>query len=137
MFKPMTTYATGNFPLALAAADFNGDNITDIIVTNGGSNLLNLFLIHGNGSFTPQTDQFIISPACSIRVDDFDHDYIADIVVTSRVVTGVLYRLAMGMGLSRQKPFTLLILIPAQLMSVISIMITIQILWSSTKEIIV
>ncbi len=130
----MITYATGKFPLALVAADFNGDHVTDIIVTNGGSNLLNLFLSHGNGSFTPQTDPFIISPACSIRVDDFDHDHIADIVVTSRIVNGVFVSLGYGNGSFAAETFYPIV---SQLMSVISIMITIQISWSSTKEIIV
>jgi hypothetical protein len=79
----MVSYATGSSPSSIAAADFNGDNKTDLIVNNIHSNLINVFLSYENGSFASLTASFMMNLICSVRTVDFDHNNKTDFVATS------------------------------------------------------
>ncbi len=53
-FQPRVDYTTGNIPVAVTVADFNGDGIPDLAVMNNGfgySNSVSLFLGKGDGTF--------------------------------------------------------------------------------------
>ncbi|CAF5152200.1 unnamed protein product, partial [Rotaria sp. Silwood1] len=52
-FTNETTYSTdhGSYPYYVAVADFNNDNMLDIIIANQGSNNVGIFLGYGNGEF--------------------------------------------------------------------------------------
>jgi hypothetical protein len=49
------TLATGNKPRALAIGDLNGDTLPDIVVANGGSDDLSIFINKGDRSFDSLT----------------------------------------------------------------------------------
>jgi FG-GAP-like repeat len=48
------TYGTPNFPTDIFVADLNADGKDDIVVTEEDSNVVNVFLNHGSGTFTDQ-----------------------------------------------------------------------------------
>jgi hypothetical protein len=48
--------ANGQAPIGIAAADFNGDTFTDLVVTNSVSNNATLLFGDGHGNFPSQTD---------------------------------------------------------------------------------
>ena len=52
-FDPVTDYAVGMTPVALAVADFDGDLDLDLAVANFGSANLSILLGSGSGSFFP------------------------------------------------------------------------------------
>src|SRR5271157_709151 len=53
-FAPRLDYTTGNIPVAITVADFNGDGISDLAVVNNGfgfSDTVSIFLGKGDGTF--------------------------------------------------------------------------------------
>lgn len=85
-FSSVQTYSTGVFsrPLSVLAADFNNDNLVDIVVTNFGTNSIGIFLGHGNATFS---NQMVISTGTSrpvtIAIGDFNADGKMDIIVVN------------------------------------------------------
>lgn len=45
---------SGSLPYAIAAGDFNRDNIQDLIIANSGTNNVSILLGYGNGKFRNQ-----------------------------------------------------------------------------------
>jgi hypothetical protein len=73
-------------PMALAAADFNGDGHTDLVVAEspGFSERLAVLLGNGDGTFrSGGTLTFPGTGPVSVAVADFNHDGKADLVVTA------------------------------------------------------
>lgn len=68
---PVTATISGS----VVAADFNGDGITDLAVSNPGSDNISLFLLDGTGSFTetPQNVTVGTTPK-AIAIGDFKGD---------------------------------------------------------------
>jgi hypothetical protein len=96
--------ATMAEPNAIAAADFNGDGIPDLAVSNSNSNLTTLTILLGNmdGTFIAETT----SPTVglypdSIAVGDFNGDGIPDLAVTSIDNNNVTILLGNGDGTFR------------------------------------
>ncbi|CAF0985813.1 unnamed protein product [Adineta ricciae] len=87
VFVPQTTLTTANNsrPRALAIADFNNDNHSDIVVANSGTNDIGIFIGHGDISFTNQSTYSTgpNSSPYSVAVGDFNRDSYVDIVVTN------------------------------------------------------
>ena len=54
-FGAQTTFATGNGPAGIAAADFNSDGNPDLAVTNQTDGTVSILLGNGNGTFLSQT----------------------------------------------------------------------------------
>ncbi len=54
-FGAQTTFATGNGPAGIAAADFNSDGNPDLAVTNQTDGTVSILLGIGNGTFLAQT----------------------------------------------------------------------------------
>jgi len=54
-FNPRFSYATSNGPQSMIVADINDDNWLDIIVANGPSNNIGVFLNTANKTFINQT----------------------------------------------------------------------------------
>jgi hypothetical protein len=76
---------TGVFPFYLAVADFNGDGVADLAVSNEGDNTVSVLLGNGDGTFTQAPGSPIPSnynPG-QIVAADFNSDGIADLAVAN------------------------------------------------------
>ncbi|MHB1023729.1 MAG: FG-GAP-like repeat-containing protein, partial [Acidobacteriaceae bacterium] len=75
-------------PLAMTAADFNGDGKLDLAVANYGANNVTVYLGNGDGSFTqtaPPYDTFAVgTEPVSIATADFNEDGRPDLVVANQ-----------------------------------------------------
>jgi hypothetical protein len=93
-----TFYATGNAPSGVASADFNGDGIPDLAVSNYNDNNVRLLFGAGGGAFTVAgalaTD---IHPFCLIE-GDVNADGIADLVTSNSQSNDVTVLLGLGGG---------------------------------------
>ena len=55
-FKARVDYPAAEGPVALRTADFNGDGVLDMVVSNSVSDTVSLFLGNGDGTFKPRVD---------------------------------------------------------------------------------
>jgi hypothetical protein len=67
----------------IAQGDFNGDGKPDVVVVNGGSDNVSIFLGKGDGTFQPAVDYGTGSYPYSAAVGDFNGDGVADIAVVT------------------------------------------------------
>ncbi len=76
---PLTGLAT-----SVAAADLNGDGITDLAVADAVNNSVHILLGSGQGAFAAQTDYELGSDVpTSILIADVNHDGVPDLVLTT------------------------------------------------------
>ncbi len=69
--RPATWWETGAVtPLAVAAADFNGDGKPDLVTNNGAG----LAILTGNGDGTFQAARYSLSGGYGLAITDFDGD---------------------------------------------------------------
>jgi len=81
-FGNATSYATGNFPNAIAVADFNRDGKQDLAVANGG-NTVSILIGNGDGTFAPAVNYFGTSgiQPVDVVVGDFNRDGTQDLAI--------------------------------------------------------
>jgi hypothetical protein len=93
------TPATGTQPGSIALADFNGDGILDMAVTNGGDNTLTILLGKGDGTFsaTASSPQTGTNPSF-VTVGDFNRDGKTDLAVSNLNSNNVTILLGNGDG---------------------------------------
>ncbi|CAF4452571.1 unnamed protein product, partial [Adineta steineri] len=72
-------------PHSIAVADFNNDNLPDIVVPNSGTNSLGIFLRLDNTTFKDQITYSTGSGSLpyAVGVADFNHDQQIDIAVAN------------------------------------------------------
>jgi len=78
------TYQSPNLPSDLFIADLNHDGKPDIVTTQFNSNMVTVFLNHGNGTFTDGgSATYVVGGSFPLRVlvADFNHDGNPDIAV--------------------------------------------------------
>lgn len=89
LFTTGASYPTGNAPSGIVAADFDGDHIVDLAVTNAMDNTVMIFLGNGDGTFRPGTT--ISDPGVyptQIVAADFNGDGHMDLAVLNSCGTG-------------------------------------------------
>lgn len=82
-FLPPVSIPTGNGPVFIAAADFNGDEFLDLANTNETSNNVSVLLGNGDGTFQPP-QVFLVGSAPTIMViEDLNNDRFPDMVTAN------------------------------------------------------
>lgn len=76
-------FAVGNFPTSVAPGDFNGDGLTDLIVTNSGDNTVSVLLGKTDGTFAPQVISTTGPEPIAVVTGDFNGDGNLDIAVAN------------------------------------------------------
>jgi Bacterial Ig-like domain (group 3)/MBG domain (YGX type)/FG-GAP-like repeat/FG-GAP repeat len=81
-FTTVDTPGVGSGPGSIVAADFNGDGILDLAVTNGSvtASTLTVLLGNGDGTFTTKSNAVVGVVPSSVIVGDFNGDGIPDLV---------------------------------------------------------
>ncbi|CAF1565960.1 unnamed protein product, partial [Rotaria sp. Silwood1] len=85
-------------PLAMASGDFNNDERSEIVIVNGGSNHVDIFVAYNHGSFENQARYSAGSAPQSVVVGDFNNDTRLDIVVANGDSNDVSVLLGNGNG---------------------------------------
>src|SRR5262249_55940514 len=81
-FTTKTTIATGSSPVAIAAADLNGDGKLDLVVAGNPAGTITTYLGAGDGTFTAQTPQDAgAADPVAVTTGDFNGDGKVDVAV--------------------------------------------------------
>ncbi len=80
---PSQPYATGAVPIALTAADVNGDQLQDLVVVNRDADSVTVFLGNGDGTAVLSETYPVGSAPQSVAVGDFNGDSWPDIAVAN------------------------------------------------------
>ncbi len=96
-FQPQKTYPTGTSPFQVAVADFNGDGIADLAVTDG-VNTVGVLLGNSDGTFQTEKAYATGSHPYGVAVWDFNGDGFADLVITNNGSNTISVLLGNGDG---------------------------------------
>jgi hypothetical protein len=90
----------GDEPQSVAVGDFDGDDVLDLAVTNGGTDNVSILLGDGDGTFTQAAESPITLGdfPFSVAVGDFDGDDVLDLAVTNEDSNDVFILLGDGDG---------------------------------------
>ena len=80
-FYYFASYSVGKNPTTVTTADFNRDQITDLITTNISSNSISLLFGNGDGTFRDQVQVKVCQEPRSLALNDFNHDDQLDVVL--------------------------------------------------------
>jgi Bacterial type II and III secretion system protein/FG-GAP-like repeat len=96
---PGSPLATGNSPIFVAVADFNGDTFLDLAVANHADNTISFFPGNGAGTFGTRSDFATGKGPTSIAPGDYNADGRIDLAVTNQTDNTVSILLNLGTGL--------------------------------------
>ena len=97
-------YRTGKRPLNVSFADFNSDNILDLLVINGEMNTITVFLGNGDGTFQEGKDSGGDAGPNHGVAQDFDGDKILDVAVVNIQSASISLLYGRGDGTFRYPP---------------------------------
>lgn len=80
-FYYFESYPVGKNPTTVTTADFNRDQITDLITTNISSNSISLLFGNGDGTFKDQVHVKVCQEPRSLALNDFNHDDQLDVAL--------------------------------------------------------
>ena len=89
-FTGVRNFATGPRPYAVASADFDGDGVPDVVVTDSGSGDLQIFPGERRGGFANPLKVSAGSRPRGVAVGDFNRDGRADIAFADSVTNKVV-----------------------------------------------
>jgi uncharacterized protein YjdB len=86
-FDAHVDFATASNPACIAAGDLDGDGKPDVVIANGNSDKISVYLntsTPGSVSFTAKTDYLVPNKPLSVIIGDIDGDGKADIATANR-----------------------------------------------------
>ncbi|HJY87495.1 MAG TPA: FG-GAP-like repeat-containing protein [Candidatus Acidoferrales bacterium] len=86
---PRTDFLTGKMPVAVIAADFNGDGRFDLAVADQGANTVSVLLGKGDGTFLTRNDFATGTSPVAVASGDFNGDGKMDLAVVNRDANSV------------------------------------------------
>jgi hypothetical protein len=97
-FQPAIDLTLSAYPIFVAAADFNGDGILDLVVSDPP--YVSVLLGNGDGTFQPPIDNDPFSPTypAAIGVGDFNGDGKLDLVVAGQFGPSSYAKILLGNG---------------------------------------
>ncbi len=95
-FDPVATYAAGDYPNSVVAADFNADGTLDLATANYSSSNVSVLLGNSDGTFQPALDSPTGANPLSVAVGDFNGDGKLDLATAN--VGDVSVLLGDGLG---------------------------------------
>lgn len=95
--------ATAKDPVAIVAADLNGDGFTDLAVANAGDGTVNILFGNGDGTFRAvqsalSNQMYTLGQLGSLAVGDFNGDGVPDLVITNSIQSYAEVMLGNGDG---------------------------------------
>jgi hypothetical protein len=97
-FTNPATPPTGSEPIGVATADFNGDGIPDIAITNASSDSVTVLLGKGDGTFTAAPSPSTGDRPIAIVAGDFNGDGKADLATANTSDSSITVLLGNGDG---------------------------------------
>ena len=83
-FRQPVSYPVGPSPTCVAVADFNGDGLSDLVVTNSGSNSISILLHQPSGTgYQAPVNYAVGSKPSAVAVGDSNRDGIPDLAVAT------------------------------------------------------
>jgi hypothetical protein len=97
-FEGAANFATGDFPVFVAAADLDGDSVLDLVTANGFSDDVSVLLGNGDGSFQAAVSFAAGTSPRFFAVDYLDDDSVLDLVTPNQFSDDVSVLLGNGDG---------------------------------------
>jgi tetratricopeptide (TPR) repeat protein len=95
---PAEDYATGQGPVGIATADFNGDGVPDLVTANFNANTVSVLLGNGDGTFAAHVDYPTGKGPVAVATGDFNGDGFTDLAVVNQLDNTVSILLGVGDG---------------------------------------
>ena len=89
-FSSLRDFASGNFPKFVVAADFTGDGLEDIAVSNSTDDLISVSLGKGDGTFTDIYDFHTGHDGITVSSGDFNEDGFIDLALISAISNSLI-----------------------------------------------
>jgi hypothetical protein len=107
-FQPGVNYVGGQNPQSVAAGDFNGDGVPDLVMTNAEMpsghrndlpyNSASVFIGNGDGTFQAAVNYPVGAGPSGVAVADFNGDGKVDLAVANRMTSNISVLLGNGDG---------------------------------------